>query len=420
MKLELRASVALVGAVAASVVGAMLTTSVVAPVVCGVAIALLRPPIGIGLVAGVLALDGPVAESLGIEQTGAIALRSATGIVLGLMFISRRVRLAPPLPVVSLGLVAVSSAVGGAAIGAGAEVSVTRQLVGLAALAMPWWLVSFRFSATEAAASLRTVYWLPLLVILLGLVLWLQGGPTPWRIDAGSVRLQGATAPALLGLLSAGSAVASVVLIGQRGWHRGVGIVPLAIAAATGTRGATAFAASMVIASVLGAVGSKWSSRLLALLTIGFVAALTIFTASERAASFASGDITTGRVQAWTAYLETVASRPIFGHGAGATAMVDPGSGVHDSFVLPHNEFLHFAVDFGLIGMVVLVLAIGTRIVRALWQLDLGPPATFVVLFAIASYALVDNIFTTYQFLVPFCIALGAVASVVPDRGLTG
>lgn len=419
MRSALRGPTALIGAVVASVVGAMLTSYVVPLVVCSVAIALLRPPIGLGLVAAVLAIDGPVVERvLGIEPTGAIVLRTSFGVVLGLLLTTRRVRLAPPPPVVSLVLVAVVSAVGGATVGAGADVPVSRQLIGLAALAMPWWLVSVRLSAPEAAASLRAVYWLPLVVIMLGLVFWLQGGQTPWRIDAGSFRLQGATAPALLGLLSAGSSVASVVLVGKFGWHRAVGIVPLAIAAATGTRGATAFAASMLIASVLGAVGSKWSSRFLALVTIGAVATMTIFTANERATGFAYGDITSGRVQAWTSYLEAALSRPVFGHGSGATAVLDPGAGVHASFVLPHNEFLHFAIDFGLTGSLVVMLAIGAQVVRTLHQLDLGLPATTVVLFTIFSYAFVDNIFTTYQFLVPFCVALGAVASIAPKGDL--
>jgi hypothetical protein len=77
------------------------------------------------------------------------------------------------------------------------------------------------------------------------------------------------------------------------------------------------------------------------------------------AESFTTGQAGTGRWGLWTRLYDEAKTEPVAGHGSGFAFTLDSRSlfgfaghfvAVQDAFVYPHNEFLFWMLDFGLIG----------------------------------------------------------------------
>ena len=297
------------------------------------------------------------------------------------------------------------------------SVSVSRQLIGLGMLAIPWLIVGIRMAERSASLLLASLVALPIVATIAGLVNWLANDQLPWRYDFGMFfRLQGTLAPALLGLVAACGVLASAVLILQRRAPIWVIILPLFVALLSGSRGSVIFSVLITIGMVVS--GTRRRFRYLGvalgfLLLVVSVLAVLEFTLRADGSMGAAG--LTGRVEAWSEFTNVASRRSLFGYGAGATAGIDTTSGVHESFVLPHNEFIHFWLDFGAVGSLVVWLAIGAVLLRFARFLCLEAWKVALLILSVCTYAFVDNTFTSLQFLVPFALILAATFSIGKD-----
>lgn len=132
----------------------------------------------------------------------------------------------------------------------------------------------------------------------------------------------------------------------------------------------TAFVASVVVLAI-GSIGVRTGSDVLrSLAVVGCIGAVVVgiyALPNPFSARFSRGDVVTvnrgisfnvmGRAKLWRATWESALSHPILGGGVGsADAVVHRVSPSDDN---PHNDYLRVFNDLGLIGLVVLALALG-------------------------------------------------------------
>ena len=79
--------------------------------------------------------------------------------------------------------------------------------------------------------------------------------------------------------------------------------------------------------------------------------------------------------------------------------------GVQRTFDAPHNEYLHFLLDGGLVLLSATILALGFLLLKVGSRSGIAGPGYAVALGAsIAVYSYVDNVFSTPQLTVPFML----------------
>lgn len=64
-----------------------------------------------------------------------------------------------------------------------------------------------------------------------------------------------------------------------------------------------------------------------------------------------------GRDVAWNYFIGKANEYPIFGRGLGSTLVANDGS-IFSGFVVPHNEYIRFYYDGGLVGAILLFLSL--------------------------------------------------------------
>lgn len=113
----------------------------------------------------------------------------------------------------------------------------------------------------------------------------------------------------------------------------------------------------------------------------------------------------TGRIAAWKFYFGLARENLWFGRGVGA-GIVGSADRLDPSFQLPHNEYLRFLVDGGVVGLAAMLLAHGW----VLLGLFRGSrPVRLLVLAAagvLAFEAMLFNVFATQPFIIPFWLYL--------------
>ncbi|MBS4067178.1 MAG: O-antigen ligase family protein [Sulfurimonas sp.] len=125
-----------------------------------------------------------------------------------------------------------------------------------------------------------------------------------------------------------------------------------------------------------------------------------------------SGEFTSGRALLWTYIFQEGLQHPIMGTGTGNVKTLIE-SNMRSSGILPHNEYLRFFYDGGIIGLSIICTALLSRLRRHLndWRNALRKNdfmcakwnlAALLVTLAMATSALFENVFL-YQFML--CIA---------------
>lgn len=343
------------------------------------------------------------------------------------------------------------SAIGGAAVaaiglaglvsflnlGGAIEVSAPLAMRALIGYALPWLFLFIDWRRVGLVRGLRFLGTLPLWSIGAGVVLQIAGVTTVLRIDedSGVPRLQGASIPAHLAMLSVVALFAGLCLLSMRGHgggRRGYVWVSLnlVILIGTATRGALVVGVVLVLAFVVHAllVNRRISRRarnaalLLSLIGSGALA----FAAPElirrsMGNSYEGTFNTSGRDQAWE-FFSGLASQNLYtGRGLGfstiAVEMYAPPN-VQKQFVAPHNEYIHLTLD----GGIFLVIALFAAMAAAIYFAARAQRGTvrFVVIglgAALIAWSAIDNTFSTPQFTVLILIALGLLAAhPVPTR----
>lgn len=233
----------------------------------------------------------------------------------------------------------------------------------------------------------------------------------------GVPRLQGANIAAHLGMLAfIGTAVAMYELCrgaaGRPGGLYAMVLINLVILVATGTRGPLLALAPITL--VFLAIGlrramSRGPLHTLPLLALcgGGAAALLLQLDNYRLRQSEKG--LSGRDEAWSYFWEKSNETPLFGHGLGKVLEANDGT-LFSGFAVPHNEYLRFFYDSGLIGVLVLLAALVWVHAIIARKLSGGERWAFLAIaLGVCVYSFVDNTMSTVQFTAPLCCFLNSV-----------
>jgi hypothetical protein len=212
-----------------------------------------------------------------------------------------------------------------------------------------------------------TIAFLPICVVAVGVLLQGAGLYTVFKVDfLHNLRLQGATIAAYLGAIALPATVLAAREASEPGRWRWIPLVGinLAILVMTGARMPLAVA---VLCSVAGVSftyfrrgkGGTIVGGAAVCLAIGIPFILTGSAGLGRFAEFQGGaDYTSGRVQLWELLTREALFAYPFGHGIGAATRFLRDANLKIGTIAPHNEYIRFYYDLGLIGAVVVFSSI--------------------------------------------------------------
>jgi len=228
---------------------------------------------------------------------------------------------------------------------------------------------------------------------------------------AGVYRLSGANIAAHLAMLAfigASVALYEAVRSGSRGlgvWNI-LALSNLFILVETGTRGPLIALVPMIAVFLASGVLQAFRRGLVQavslLVPVGAGAAL-LFMKFETYLMRQSEKGLSGREYAWVYFWEKTQETPLFGHGLGRVLTANDGS-LYSGFLVPHNEYLRFMYDSGMIGALVLFAAIAwvlAAVAKRLAGWERWMFGAFIVGFCIFTFT--DNTLSTIQITAPLC-----------------
>lgn len=284
-------------------------------------------------------------------------------------------------------------------------------------LSLPFFFLLINWSRETAEKQMRIICLLPAVSVLAGLILQLLHVHSLLDIEfTGAIRLQGANIPPHLAMLAfLGTAIPFVELKRSGAKPKflySVLVVNFGILIATGTRGpilALIFIALLYFGDMLREY-MKGKAKLiipigLSVLVIVCAALLQWNNLKKRSfeRSTDTGIDLSGRGEAWTYFLGKVEGHDLAGRGLGAVTVANDGS-LFAGFVVPHNEYIRFYVDTGLIGCGLLFLSLFV-VFRKIYKVlpKAVKPYYLGLLLAFLIYSFSDNTLSTVQFVIPFC-----------------
>ena len=256
---------------------------------------------------------------------------------------------------------------------------------------------------------------LPIISVFASIALFPISGKAPWSIEyTGAYRLTGYLPPAHLAMLC----VAAIMICSfkmsegtQKMGYLTLGTL-LLILLATGTRGA-------LIAGITAAIPQIKIPRTLNSLLITFILTIPIGLVGGKALDNILSRNTqqtdyeqinlSGRSTAWAFFLEKSGDAFYFGKGLGAVTKVTKDETQHNLhfFVTPHNEYLRFLYDIGLVGLLLLITGSVIFYLKIKNKLPENEKNAFLAIaLSFAIYSGIDNTFGTPQFLIPFFLIL--------------
>ncbi|MCX2755478.1 O-antigen ligase family protein [Gordonia sp. 4N] len=302
------------------------------------------------------------------------------------------------------------------------------------------WIVLFvRLTPKDARTMLFAIAALPAVSLAYGAGLRVLGYSALFQDEyTGVIRLSGASIPAHLAMLSFVGVIAGLaygIMFRESSISTSMVILNILVCCASLTRGA--IAATVVLLATF--VCAIWVSQRrkspevfissvalnqtraglygFALIIVAGVAILPLLLQRSRSTALERGFNSSGRDEAWSFYFDQFSANPAFGNGLGfasvANEILKP-TGVQSAFRAPHNEYLHFLVDVGLIGSIGLAVIMVVGLIRLVRRMT--SPVMIGLILAVALsvvvYAYFDNIFSTPQFLLPMLLTLMCIGSV--------
>lgn len=318
--------------------------------------------------------------------------------------------------------------------------SPSQPLKSYAALLLAPFLFQVKQPEALRRALLAGLPWMPVLCVLAGVI---AGATLDWRWilhdDFGALRLRGFTFSAHLALLGVAALMAALGARRQSVSSRVFALTLFAIVVWTGTRIPTLCALLLFVAFI--ARDHAPTSRRRTLATCAALAVILLsyapyaqkrFVRSVPAQSLPGPPTSesptaleppilpsldsfndSGRMSAWSAYLDRAREGIWLGRGLGAATIP-----VSRAYVVPHNEFLRILVDGGIVGLAFAGIGYGVVFVRGIRRAPdaykphlLGCVAVFVVL------CLTDNPISAQLFAVPFWAYLSCVTGAPATAG---
>ncbi|WP_128893848.1 O-antigen ligase family protein [Longirhabdus pacifica] len=296
-----------------------------------------------------------------------------------------------------------------------AEVSNSMMLKSFIGLSVPFLFLAVKWKSKTVNQHMKLLCWLAPVSVCIGSLLHLINVYPMFVIEfTGAFRLQGASIPSHLAMLACVGFVISLLELKrvpqQMLFFSISASVNFLILLATGTRGPLIVAILMVIYFIVDMVMQYVKGRIVLIIPILFIfvstiAAFFLVLDNMKTRSISDSGVldTSGRTDAWSFYLERAADTPWFGKGLGSSLEANDGT-LYDGFVVPHNEYIRFYYDTGLIGAVILFLflCITFHLVYKQLQRSLRPYfLCFIIGFLL--YTFTDNTLSTIQFILPFC-----------------
>ncbi len=267
---------------------------------------------------------------------------------------------------------------------------------------------------------------LPALALGVGALLSVAGvRPLLFEEYTGAFRLAGGLAPAYLASFGMFGVFAGMWLW-RSGYARGAWFAAgnMAVTFATGTRGAAIVALLLVWCAVMftGRGGKRAT-----IVARGAVAALLFAAAAvfvplllERTSGQGSlqGPLS-GRDLAWAYFWDVFLRHPVIGNGIGHASVAAQDANnklLQEAFVAPHNTYLQFLVDFGVVGTIVAVVAI-CALFKVARRATSGHTRMMVGCLGISLvvYAFFDNLLTSPQPALAFTVVLAALMNDRPN-----
>lgn len=297
--------------------------------------------------------------------------------------------------------------------------------------ALPWLIFFIRWRNVRAEQLMKLVAILPLAAILVGAALDVGGlHPLIWTEYTGARRLTGGLSAAYLGSFGMFGAFTAMWLW-RSGYRYGLwlAVLNIAITFATGTRGPALAALVMVWLAVM---FTGRGGRRVTVIARGAVLALALAAVAvfvpvliERTTSQGSlqGPLS-GRDKAWAYFWEVFTHHPVLGSGIGASSVAGEDSGqriISAAFVAPHNTYLQFLVDFGVVGTVICLWAV-IALFRYARQNTTGHTRLMVGVLGLtmAFYAFFDNLLTSPQPAFAFTLVLATLIHDGRSRTVSG
>ncbi len=293
------------------------------------------------------------------------------------------------------------------------DLLINRVISNLAFLSIGVFLFMVKFRTSEVNRIKLIISLAPILSVFLGLLL----GFNIFRLEYnGALRLQGLLVPAHLAMLSSISIVISLFL--RKKSFKRISLVTIIlnsiILILTQTRGALLFTLFLTMGyfffttdrNALKRIFIRYLSPLLILLVM-IPALINVY--QSRQFSNADTEInTSGRLFAWTYFLDIGYERKYVGYGLGSSTEVTVNKfGALSYFKVPHNEFIKFFVEMGVIGSVLFWGMIYRNLLRNI-NFDYSKYRSILIL-GLILYAMVDNLFSTLQFYIPLMVFLNFI-----------
>jgi teichuronic acid biosynthesis protein TuaE len=286
---------------------------------------------------------------------------------------------------------------------------------------LPWMILLIRWPEHSVLRTLSYISLTAPTAVSLGILLQAVGIWPMFNTNlyGGAIRLQGSLIPPHLAMLALCGVFAGAVIMRYRRskWVLVVLVINVAIVVASLTRGA--ILATFVFCLIYGLIGGRHyamigaraqrRARVLAVASlIAIAVAIPEIIARSIGNSYEGTINTSGRTEAWEFYSSFLSGHMALGRGIGfatiANATYNP-VGVQQAFSVPHNEYLHFLLDGGLVLLSATILALGFLLLKVGSRSGIAGPGYAVALGAsIAVYSYVENVFSTPQFTVPFML----------------
>jgi O-antigen ligase len=273
------------------------------------------------------------------------------------------------------------------------------------------------------AAVRRAVTLAPLASVVLGGLLDIAG-LRPVFVDSGGIRLAGLGHPAFLAGVCLPAIYAGMIrwLRSASGREGMLLFVNLAILFMTGARAPAAYAAVVIVGSLVLAPGAAVPrAHRLALIAVGLAAVPVLLALGESFGSLRLFEVNgqasnlSGRQLLWPEFESAAARAPWLGWGLGSGNLVIPHDGPIATLLrtwAAHNEYLRIQVEGGYVGRTLLIVlfvlwaASHTRRLPPLERVVMG-----LIFVTFAAHAMTDNVLIS----TPACVYFAFIAAVFAE-----
>lgn len=299
-------------------------------------------------------------------------------------------------------------------------ISLSNSLIALVGLCVPWCFFSVVLNDYRKIRLLYLIATCGIISIFFGIIFELFGY---WDVVkneyTGAVRLQGASIPAHFAFICFNGVVASSILLMKNKQYAVIlFILNSLLVSLSGTRMALMLSVLLIVFLFLsGSIKiTKNNSLIFILIFILFSVASYYYlpTVFERTfsdnANFNSdvGFNASGRIEAWIIYYDLAMEKFWFGSGLGSVTIPFENGVTH--FGVPHNEYIRFFYEGGIIGLLVIIVFVYFfhRMVYIRAENEFKKLIPFLgVLFSV--YCFTDNALSTIQFTIPYAIILSSL-----------